>query len=140
MIPKLKTLSVPNNKRYKFEIEMGYGSVGLSTSNGIVILLTSKIIPVMPVPEEPIVSDEVIRESIIGEKLTYYDYGGNLIEYEVKEDAIVFGDLVIFPTLRENNLEVRLCREVIVGDGLEWSIFYDVITGEKIRVIAHFIS
>jgi len=136
--PSIRTwrLYYHQTNSYKFEIEMGYGSVGLSTSNGIVNLLTSSIIPVVPVPDEPIVSDDVIRESIIGETLTYYDYGGNLIEYEVKEDAIVLGDLVIFPLLKEDTLEIRLCRkvEVMQGGVTCWFLFYDVITGENIHV------
>ena len=133
--PQTWRLSYERSDAYKFRI-VRYGTVSLTIVSGEVVLLVSRLIPVVPVPDEPIVSDDVIGESLIGEKLTYYDIGGNPIEYEVEEDAIVFGDLVIFPILRENTentLEIRLCREVGVRGG-NWSLFYDVITGEKIYV------
>ena len=119
---------------YKFEMLWYYGTVSLVIVGGKVNSLSSWVIPVVPVPDEPIVSNEAIRDSLIGEQLTYYDYDGNLLTHEVTEDEpIVFKDLLVFPTLIGSTLEVRLCREVEVGGG-KWYLFYDAMTGEKIYV------
>ena len=118
---------------------MWYGTVELSITGGEVRLLVSTVIPEMPVPDEPIVSDEVIRESLIGQVLSYYDKIGPK-EHEIKGDEpITFKELVVFPIIVEDVLEIRLCRELELwleaGQGPRWYIFCDVITGELIDAL-----
>lgn len=136
--PQIWHLSYEQNDTYGYRI-VSYGTVDLIVSKGELFLVESRVLPVVPVPDGAVVSDEAIREQIIGQKLTYAGRIG-YEEYEIKADEeIVFEDLVIFPKPSEETLEIRLCREVVVGSGLKWSLFYDVITGELIEVRARFI-
>ena len=139
--PQRWHLSYQQIYSYNFKVVVSrYGSVEFSSSDGKVTSLSSSIIPVVPVPNKQIVSSYFIRESIIGEKIIYYDIGGNPVEIEVREnDKFIFRNLVVFPKIKENTLEVRLCCEMeVVVNGLSWSFFYDVITGEKITVRQNF--
>lgn len=137
--PQIWHLLYEQINSYKFRV-VDYGTVALSITKGKVVFLESTVIPVVPIPDEAVVSDEAIRERLIGQKLTYYNKIGPK-EYEIKVDTpITFKELVIFPKLREHALEIRLCRELEVrmdpgsgvGQGSRWDVFCDVITGEKI--------
>ncbi len=139
--PQRWHLSYQQIYSYNFKVVVSrYGSVEFSSSDGKVTSLSSTVIPVVPVPNKQIVSSYSIRESIIGEKIIFYYPSGNPVEVEVREnDKIIFRDLIVFPILRENTLEVRLCCEIeVVVNGLSWSFFYDVINGEKISLRQNF--
>jgi len=137
--PQGWSLSYEQTYGYGFKI-VNYGTVGLYTLNGKVMVLRSRVLPVVPVPDEPIISDEEIRESLIGETLIYYSKIESYLEYKVKGDeTITFRNFVVFPTVSDNMLEIRLCRELeLKASGVvkypRWSLFYDVITGELIYV------
>lgn len=85
---------------YNFKIAKirGYGTVTLSITKGEIEFLESRVIPVVPIPDEAIVSNDTIRKRLIGQKMSYDSKIGPA-EYEIKPDEqIIFKDLVIVST------------------------------------------
>ncbi|GEM_PF-3979168 len=114
--------------------------MNLIIKGGDVVLLDARVIPVVRVPNRAVLSSEDIRKRLIGQTLKYYDFNSSKI-YEITTKTLVtFKELVIFPSLKEDVLEVRLCRELEVRMGPEeidsyarWAVFVDAITGEMVH-------
>ena len=138
--PQKRKLFYQQIYSYNFKIVTSrYGNFEFRSSGGKVTSWSSSVIPVVPIPNKQIVSAHSIRKKIIGQTITYY-LSGYPLEVEVSEnDEFIFRNLVVYPLLKEDTLEVRLCCEMeVVVNGFSWSFFYDVITGEKIAVGQNF--
>lgn len=121
-----------------------YGTVSLWIIEGRVQRVKSKIIPVVRVPDVPVVSEQAIREGLVDQKLYYYSKIESHKEYEITaKTAVTYRQLVILPRVVEDVLEIRLCHGLEVraepgsepGTGVRWYVFCDAITGETVHSV-----
>lgn len=121
-----------------------YGTVTLQINRGRVVTFDARVVPVVPVPSTPLLSNADLQRRLVGNVLSVAQKV-EMFEYTIHLDTpIEYRDLCICPTPAENGLEIRLCRDTVVrvepeaGLG-KWQVYVDVMTGDMLRSWSHLI-
>lgn len=95
--------------------------------------------PDIIIPETEKISLEQAKASVTGKILTYYNFAGEPVDYEITESSLAStpGTKAIIPNLKTDRLEYRYCWEIWIADRM-WYIYVDVMTGETIKITQNF--
>lgn len=127
---------------YPYEIENGYGILSIAISRqGALLQLSSRLIPTVHLPTEPLVTSRQLTDRMIGRVFTYSNIAGQPQTYKVAapEDVQVKKP-VIYPVQEGSALAIRLAIPVEVGSGMTWTVFIDAIDGRELGVRQNFQS
>lgn len=127
---------------YPFPIAENYGELRFVISKtGALLQWSSSLLPDVSLPTRAEIKPESLYDKLLNREFTYTTIAGRPQSYRVaKRDDIKVKDLVIYPKLTGDRLEIHLAFPVMVGDSLRWTVYVDAINGEELGVKQNFVS
>lgn len=127
---------------YPYEIENGYGVLSIAMSRqGALLQLSSRLIPSVYLPTEPVVTSRQLVDRMIGRVFNYSNIAGQPQTYKVgAAEAVHVKKPVIYPVQEGGALAIRLAIPIEVGSGMTWTVFIDAIDGRELGVRQNFQS
>jgi len=127
---------------YAYQLAEPYGELRLVVAkNGELLQWSSSLLPAVTLPAQPLVKPLSLYEKLLGRQFSYTTIAGQLQTYKVaSRDAIKINDLIVYPKLEANRLEIHLAYPVVIGDGMTWTIYVDAVTGAELGVKQNFAS
>lgn len=127
---------------YAYQIAEPYGELRFVVAKtGELLQWNSSLLPFVSLPTRAEIKSLAIYEKLLGRQFSYTTIAGQPQTYKVtKRDEIKINDLIVYPKLEANRLEIHLAYPVIVGNGMTWTVYVDAITGEDIDVKQNFAS
>lgn len=127
---------------YPFPIAGNYGELHfVLAKNGQLLQWSSSLLPDVSLPARAELKPESIYDKMIGHEFTYTTIAGRPESYKVsKRDEVKIGELVIYPRLAGNRLEIRLAYPVTVGESMTWTVYVDAINGGELGKKQNFAS
>lgn len=127
---------------YPFRIIEGYGELRLVIGkNGELLQFSSSLIPTVILPTRAEVTTQSIYEKLLNRELSYTTIAGRSQVYQItRRQEINIGELIIYPRLEGNRMEIHLAFPVVVGSGMTWTIYIDAINGDELGVRQNFAS
>ena len=125
---------------YPFPIATGFGEiVVVISSDGSLIQLDDRIVPVVELPLQPAITREDAARRVLGRSFTYSDVAGRPQQVRIDAaEAISVKQLVSLPVERGDAIEVHLAWEIVAGTSLTWTVYIDAMTGDEIKVTQNF--
>lgn len=127
---------------YPFPIVENYGELRFVISkSGTLLQWSSSLLPDVSLPTRAETKPESLYDKMLNRQFTYTTIAGRPQSYRVaKREDVKVKDLVIYPRLTGNRLEIHLAFPVLVGDSLTWTVYVDAINGEELGVKQNFVS
>ena len=127
---------------YPFQIAEGYGELRFVISKkGELLQVSSSLLPEANLPTKPEVKSQEIYDKLLGREFSYSTIAGRPESYKLsKREDVKIGDLIVYPKLQGNRLEIHLALPVLVGKGLSWTVYFDAINGSELGVKQNFAS
>lgn len=127
---------------YLVPIAENYGELRFVIGkNGELLQWSSSLLPDVSLPARAEIKPESIQEKLLNREFTYTTIAGRPQSYRViNQDEIRIGELIVYPKLNGNWLEIHLTFPVTVGTSLAWTVYVDAITGEELGVKQNFAS
>lgn len=127
---------------YSYRIAENYGELRFVIGkNGELLQWNSSLLPIVSLPTRAEIKPQAIYEKMLGRQFSYTTIAGVRQSYKASKRAdINLGDLIVYPKLEGNRLEIHLAYLVVVGSGTTWTVFIDAITGEELGVKQNFAS
>ena len=121
---------------YPFHIAENYGELRFVISKtGELLQLSSSLLPDVSLPARAEVKPETVSERLLNREFTYTTIAGRPQSFRAtKRDDIRVGELIVYPKLVGNRLEIHLAYSVTVGNGQSWTVYVDAINGEELGV------
>lgn len=125
---------------YPFPIAGNYGEmIAVIRSDGRLMQLDDRLIPVVDVPVKPSTDREAIAKGLIGRSFTYADFAGREQQVTIAAlDEIAVKRLVVLPIEKGDALELRVAWEIEAGKSLVWTVYVDALTGDELKVTQNF--
>jgi len=125
---------------YPFPIVEGYGELRLTVGkNGELLQMSSTLLPNVSLPTRAEVKPQELRDKLVGREFTYTTFAGRPQSYRVTSaDDIKVGELVIYPKITGNRLEIHLAFPVTAGQGMTWTVYVDAINGTELGAKQNF--
>lgn len=109
--------------------------------NGELLQWSSSLLPDVSLPARAEVKPESITDKLLNREFTYTTIAGRPQSFRVTQQGeIRIGELLIYPKLNGNRLEIHLAFPVTVGTGKAWTVYVDAINGEELGVKQNFAS
>jgi hypothetical protein len=127
---------------YPVRIVENYGELRFVIGkNGELLQWSSSLLPDVSLPLRAEVKPESIYGKLMNREFTYTTIAGRPQSYRVaKQDEIAIGELIVYPKLNGDRLEIHLAFPVTVGSSLAWTVYLDAINGEELGVKQNFAS
>jgi len=97
------------------------------------------------IPSQFNIEKEKAKQKVVGEKITWNDFGGTPHEFIVTTESVsdtISG--VVFPVEKDNSIEMRVTWMIPIffsdGGGIGWHIYIDVITGDIVQISQEFLT
>jgi hypothetical protein len=125
---------------YPFPIAPPAGEmVAVVSSDGRLMQLDDRLIPVVELPARPAIESEVAAKRLLGRVFTYTDIAGREQRTAINgKGELNVKQLVVLPVEKADAIEIHLAWEVAVGSSLSWTVYLDAVTGEELRVVQNF--
>ncbi|MDX2041695.1 MAG: hypothetical protein SF097_10610 [Acidobacteriota bacterium] len=127
---------------YAYQIAEPYGELRfVIAKTGDLLQWNSSLLPAVSLPTRSEIKPQAIYEKLLGRQFSHTTISGQPQTYKASSrEAIKIGDLIVYPKLEGNRLELHLTYPVVVGNGMTWTVFMDAITGEELGVKQNFTS
>lgn len=127
---------------YAYQIAEPYGELRLIVAKtGELLQWNSSLLPVVSLPTQATAKPLTLYEKLLGRQFSYTTIAGQPQTYKVtSREAIKINDLIVYPKLEANRLEIHLAYPVVVGSGMTWTVFVDAVTGAELDVKQNFAS
>lgn len=125
---------------YPFQIAEGYGELRIVISKtGQLLQLSSTLLPEVTLPTQAEVKSQTLYDKLLNREFTYTSFAGRAQTYKVSDrQEIKIGELVVYPKVEGNRLEIHLALPVVVGKGMTWTVYFDAINGTELGVKQNF--
>jgi hypothetical protein len=125
---------------YAFPITGNFGEMtAIITRDGRLLQLDDRFIPVVELPQKPVIDREEAARRVVGRTFTYSDISGRQQQVIVNNPGeIKVKRVVVAPIEKSGQIEVHLAWEIVAGTSLSWTVYIDAMTGEEIRVVQNF--
>lgn len=109
--------------------------------NGELMQWSSSLLPDVSLPARAEINPDSLYDKLHNREFTYTTIAGRLQSFRVtKRDEIRIGELIVYPKMNGNRLEIHLAFPVTVGTSLAWTVYVDAINGEELDVKQNFAS
>lgn len=127
---------------YAYQIADPYGELRFVIGKtGELLQLNSSLLPAVSLPTRAEIKPQAIYEKLLGRQFSYTTIAGQPQTHKVaNREDIKIGDLIVYPKLEGNRLEIHLAYPVVVGSGTTWTVFVDAVNGEELGVKQNFQS
>ncbi len=127
---------------YPFQIAEGYGELRFAIGkNGELLQWSSSLLPATKLPTRAEIKSQAIYDKLLGRQFSYSTIAGQPQSYKTtKREEIKIGELMVYPKLTGNRLEIHLAFPVTVGNGMTWTVYVDAINGDELGVKQNFAS
>jgi hypothetical protein len=127
---------------YPVRIAENYGELSFVIGRtGELLQWSSSLLPDVSLPARAEIKPESIYDKLLNREFTYTTIAGRPQSFRVtQQDEIRIGELIVYPKLNGNRLEIHLAFPVTVGTSLAWTVYVDAINGEELGVKQNFAS
>lgn len=125
---------------YAFPVASGFGElVVVISSDGNLLQLDDRIIPVVELPLQPAIERENAASRVVGRTFTYGDVAGRQQQERIDAiEEVSVKRVVILPVEKADAIEVHLAWEIVAGTSLTWTVYIDAINGEELKETQNF--
>jgi hypothetical protein len=125
---------------YAYPIAGNFGEMTVVISrDGRLLQLDDRFIPIVEVPQRPIIDREEAGRRVVGRTFTYSDIAGRPQQVRINNPAeIKVKRVVVAPVEKSDTVEVHLAWEIVAGSSLSWTVYIDAMTGEELKAVQNF--
>lgn len=122
---------------YPFHIAENYGELRFVIGKtGDLLQLSSSLLPDVSLPARAEVKPETVAERLLNREFTYTTIPGRPQSFRATQrEDIRVGNLIVYPKLIGNRLEIHLAYPAIVGNSQSWTVYVDAVNGEELGVM-----
>ena len=127
---------------YPVRIAENYGELHFVIGKtGELLQWSSSLLPDVSLPARAEINPETLPERFLNREFTSAGVAGRPQTYRATQAGdIRVGDLIVYPKLMGNRLELHLAYPVTVGNSLSWTVYVDAVNGEELGVKQNFSS